>query len=376
MKLIAFILLMASTAGLGQFHNSDDSVYFNKYGIQMETSNGSSYAVQAKYLTPQGLIISDTIFLDADWIQTSNRGEAKYYRGAWYHLSDSTWLVNDFFLDTRTIQMVGIYSQKIKPQNQIGEFRYYYSNGNLRAVYNFRRGVMNGTSTLYYENGNKEVERKFADGKLTDTVRLFYENGAPREIRKINTDFDAENYAESEKQYHLIAFWSEYGVQQITNGNGIKIDYYPNGQKRQSIEYSNGFPNGEWIQYNEKKKVISKMIFKNGKFISGQMYPKRRNDIFASLYRAPRFPGGLKALDEFVNKNTGRCTDDIQSAEITVMISVTENGKASYEQVLSGEISNCQFEELEEMIRKMPDWTPAIRYGRYVESTHVLRVKY
>jgi len=323
----------------------------------------------------QELVITDTIFLDADWNVTQNRADATYYRGVWPNSADSTLLVHDFYLETFTIQMIGVYKNKVKPMNQIGEFRYFYKNGNLRALYNYKNGIMNGSSTLFYENGNKEIVRKFKNGKLTDTLYYYTMDGNPKEIRLINPDYDSENSAEAEKEYKLIAFWNNEHVKTIDNGTGIKTEYYENGNKRYSIEYVDGFPHGEWIQYNENKKIISKMTFKHGKFISGLMYPKRKKDIFASLYREPRFPGGVKALDDFVSKNTDKCRDSIPQ-EITLIIHISEEGDAEYDQIITGDINNCQYEELVELVKKMPKWTPAVRYGRYVESSYVLRVKY
>jgi antitoxin component YwqK of YwqJK toxin-antitoxin module len=323
----------------------------------------------------QERVITDTIYLDKNWNETGNRNEAVYYRGAWYNNTDSTWLVHDYYLETFTIQMIGIYKGKVKPQNQTGEFKYYYKNGNLRAIYNFSGGYMNGESILFFENGTREVKRTFKQGQLTDTLFFNYENGKPKEILCVNVDFDPENLAEAEKEFKLISYWNTQGEAQVTNGSGTRIEYYPNGIKRQSIEYENGFPDGEWIQYNEKKKVISKMTFKNGKFISGLMYPKKKKDIFATLYREPRFPGGIKAIDDFVLKNTGKCREAIKS-EITIMINISENGEPQFEQIISGDVSHCQYDELEELVKKMPKWNPAVRYGRYVESTYVIRVRY
>lgn len=117
------------------------------------------------------------------------------------------------------------------------------------------------------------------------------------------------------------------------------------------------------------------MTFKNGKFISGLMYPKKKKDIFATLYREPRFPGGVKAIDDYVQKNTGKCKEGFKE-EVTIMILISETGQPEFDQILNGDVSHCQFEELEELVKKMPKWTPAVRYGRYVESTYVIRVKY
>jgi antitoxin component YwqK of YwqJK toxin-antitoxin module len=319
--------------------------------------------------------IKDTIFLDKDWLETENRAEAMYYRGISYQAADSTWLVDDFYLETFTIQMIGQYRGAVKPGNQEGVFRYYYKNGNPRAVYFFRNGKIEGTTRRYYENGSLQQTENYRNGELSDTVRYFYPNGNPHEIKVLNPGFNSENLSENEKQYLLISAWDATGNQQVINGNGTKIDYYPNGKKRTAIEYVNGFPHGEWIQYGAKRKVKSKMTFKNGTFISGIIYNNRKKDIVASLFREPRFAGGAKGLDEFIQRNTGRCKEGFKE-EVMLLITVTETGEPIFEQVLSGDVSHCQFEELQALVQRMPKWTPAVRYANYVETTYVIRVRY
>lgn len=323
----------------------------------------------------QNLAIKDTIFLNNDWQETKIRSEASYYRGTWLNEQDSTILVHDFYIETFTIQMIGHYKKSIRPNNQTGEFNYYYKNGNLRASYNFLNGKMHGVSVLYYENGSPEIRRTFENGVVIDTIFIYYEHGNLKEVKRINPLFDPDIEAEAEMEFELQDYWTSTGEHLVSDGNGVKTEYYPSGVKRQSIEYENGFPHGEWIQYNEKRRIISKMIFKNGKFISGIMYPKRKKDIFATLYREPRFNGGVKAIDDFVQRNTGKCKEGFKE-EVTIMIHITESGQAEFDQILSGDVSHCQYEELQELVKKMPKWTAAVRYGRYVESTYVIRVTY
>lgn len=323
----------------------------------------------------QNFIITDTIFLDKNWEVTLDRSQAEYYRGTLYNSADSTFLVHDFYLDNFSIQMIGFYKYTVKNSNQIGEFKYYYKNGNLRANYNYLYGKFHGNLTRYYKNGNIQSIEKYKSGILIDTSKYFYKSGKPREIKYANPNFNSDNFAETEKEFQLISFWDEDGNQQIKNGNGTRIDYYENGKKKVSIQYVDGFPHGEWIQFKEKRGIISKMNFKNGTFISGMMYPKRNKDIFASLYREPRFPNGIKALDEFVKKHVGKCKESFKQ-EILLMINISDAGDASFDQIISGDYSHCQFEELNELVRHMPKWIPAVRYGLYVESTFVVRINY
>ncbi len=71
----------------------------------------------------------------------------------------------------------------------------------------------------------------------------------------------------------------------LTNGEGIKIGYYPDGTKFSEGPYKKGLPNGKWTFFDERGRKLSagelinglkdggwNIYAKNGKFIRIEMY--------------------------------------------------------------------------------------------------------
>ena len=53
----------------------------------------------------------------------------------------------------------------------VGDYKYYFENGNPAYVWKFdETGKRNGMQIYYHENGNKMIEGEWADGKETGTI--------------------------------------------------------------------------------------------------------------------------------------------------------------------------------------------------------------
>lgn len=146
-------------------------------------------------------------------------------------------------------------------EKPVGNFYYYYPNGQLRMIAHFdKAGEPEGTWEIYDEiKGYKSREVEFTgkkDEKLqreyyptgelwvsyrmvgdftVDTVKIFYRNGTPKEF---------------------------YGMK---NGerDGINIGYYPNGQMAYSYKNVNGKMEGNYVAYHPNGNVSREMSFKD-----------------------------------------------------------------------------------------------------------------
>jgi hypothetical protein len=217
---------------------------------------------------------------------------------------------------------------------------------------------------------------KYDLGIQIDTIKNYYENGQLRKIEVVNPEFNPKNEAEKFKRVFLLEAYTPEGEQQIINGNGEYVEYFLSGKKRSSIEYEGGFPHGKMILYNgQKKKRSSKMTFKHGKFIKGELYDNGKKDIFGTISRKAYYPTGIRGLDDFIELNIGSC-EDMDDKEFIIMVAITTEGRISFEQIISGNASPCQLEELQMLIRNMPIWVPAIENGRYVEANQAIRIEY
>lgn len=104
----------------------------------------------------------------------------------------------------------------------VGEFKYYYSNGRVKAVLIHRDNGRETYSTHFHPNGKMMAQGKYA-GQVKDSTWLYYneEDGA------LSAE---EHYLNSRKE-------------------GIWKTYYPEGQVTEEITYRDDAKDGPWQQY-------------------------------------------------------------------------------------------------------------------------------
>jgi len=81
--------------------------------------------------------------------------------------------------DFRVSSMEGIISMygKVEDNRNIGEWNYYYSNGNLESRGNFKYDLPYGKWEFYYSNGNLKETGTFVEGYKTGDWYQYTENG-------------------------------------------------------------------------------------------------------------------------------------------------------------------------------------------------------
>ncbi len=318
----------------------------------------------------------DSIFLDASWNVTKYRSLAKYYRKIHVNDSNSILTVRDYYLENGNLQMIGTYHKEMKRSNQTGEFKYFYPDGKIKAIYEYKDGLIDGSLQKYYKSGKIKSKQQYDLGTQIDTITTYFEDGSIHKISILNKDYDRDNPSYKYCKEILYKAFSKDGETIIDEGNGVLTEYFLSGKKRTEIEYENGLPHGKWIKYTGKKKKKSAiMTFKEGKFIKGEIYDNGKKDVFSSLSRKAYFPSGLRGLDKYLNDNLGNC-NDIKDNELLLMVSIGTDGKVYFEQLISGDVGPCQLEELQTLVKNMPLWAPAIENGHYVEGNQAIRVRY
>lgn len=193
----------------------------------------------------------DTVitYFDKDWKKTKNAEKALYYRKAYLN-KDNMWEVKDFYL-TGQLQMLGYYSDK-KLKQQQGPAYFYHYNGKLSSKGQYKDNVQVGIWEHYYLNGKLHSRGKRIDGER-DSMWVFYDRDG------------------------VVA-----GKTNFKNGKaeGMSVWYYPSG------------------------KIVEEAFFQNGEKVSKKNYDEEGNEIFIDRKdSAPQFPGGDKALYEFLSKH-------------------------------------------------------------------------
>ena len=109
---------------------------------------------------------------------------------------------------------------------------------------------------------------------------------------------------------------------------------------------------------------------------SGQ--PANTNKIFTKVDHVPEFPGGIKALFQYLNQNLSypiRAKQANVSGRVFVQFVVTETGEIRELRILKGIGFGCD-EEAVRVVSKMPDWIPGKQNGKPVSVQYNLPIQF
>jgi len=148
------------------------------------------------------------------------------------------------------------------PRNgRIGNWKFFFDNGNIESEYNYKNGKLDGLFILWNKNGKKQQESIYKDGKLNGLTILYYENGNKQQ----------ESIYKDDILNGLTIFYNENGNKKKevifidSKLNGLGIVFYENGNKKSELMFKNGNVNGLAILYNENGTKQGESMYKNGK---------------------------------------------------------------------------------------------------------------
>jgi antitoxin component YwqK of YwqJK toxin-antitoxin module len=130
------------------------------------------------------------------------------------------------------------YKGNFKDDKPVGEFKYFYPSGKLKAVMTFSDNGTRAHNISYHENGKKMAEGIFINRKKEGNWKYFS---------------DVDEKLVSEENY--------------SNGvlNGKSVTYYIDlGKPFEIIEYKNGKKHGKWIKYFTDGKIMTETTYVNG----------------------------------------------------------------------------------------------------------------
>jgi periplasmic protein TonB len=88
----------------------------------------------------------------------------------------------------------------------------------------------------------------------------------------------------------------------------------------------------------------------------------------------PEFPGGSKALLEYVKKNL-RYPEEDNKGVVYVSFIVSKTGKISNIRIVRGVSRACDMEAIR-LIKEMPRWIPAKQNGQPVDVRYTIPVRF
>lgn len=165
-----------------------------------------------------------------------------------------------------------IFSGVFLDDHPVGKFMRYFESGGIKAIMNFDSTGNYAQTTLFYEDGTKAAEGLYFQNKKDSTWK--YYSYYTQELTLL------ENYNKGLK-------------------NGISIQYYPNGNIVEEIEWENNRKDGKWNQYFENGTQKLKASFtndlRNGRFTF--YYPSGQEEIVGEYLNGNK-EGEWKYFDE------------------------------------------------------------------------------
>ncbi len=132
----------------------------------------------------------------------------------------------------------------------VGEWKRFHENGKTKALMTYRSQSESVYAILFDEEGKRYAEGVFV-GTFRDSIWVFYNGDLVVRL---------ENYRNGKKEGKSTGFdsqgkktWEKNWKSDLQDG--VSMDYYPNGQKRNEITFVSGKKNGPARFYNESGEV-------------------------------------------------------------------------------------------------------------------------
>lgn len=126
-----------------------------------------------------------------------------------------------------------------------GEWKWFWTNGKLKAVRHFQLGQLHGVSKAWYPNGQLRWEEQYVGGKLEGERRVFFANGKPQA---------QENYKHGQLHGDFASWWwdgkpSAQGQYENGKQQGVWKTWYLTGHAKEQVTYNRGQQEGLFVQW-------------------------------------------------------------------------------------------------------------------------------
>lgn len=193
---------------------------------------------------------------------------------------------------------------------QWGRSKDWYSDGKLDRVSEWVNGKLDGMSYTYHGNGQIRSASSFANGKPTGVSTDYYDNGAVQR----RSYYEGSDHTRRVDEYHLNGMLKATTTYVKYKCEGTAKRYFENGQLSAETPYTNDLIHGVATEYYRSGQLWTKRPYDNGK-ISGiaETYATNGSPLEAVTYSSGVLDGtsifyystgGTKAVELY---QTGTC---------------------------------------------------------------------
>ncbi len=150
------------------------------------------------------------------------------------------------------------YQGQFEDDKAVGEFHYYFEDGNLQSTLNYdSKNPSKSKAIHYYQTGEKMAEGEYIDQKKSGEWRTY---GAGGVLVEESSYINGQRFGEWRLFYPNGKLLSEVYMERDLE-QGVKKEYYPEGELKKEEAYTDGFRQGGTYIYSETADTLVKGEF-------------------------------------------------------------------------------------------------------------------
>lgn len=150
-----------------------------------------------------------------------------------------------------------------------GEWKTYYTNGQVAKVENFRNDTLNGKSFYFDENGNMKGKLFYTMGLKVDSSIMYFSNG------RINMEEWKDSVGKTQglfRVYHENGQLSQLGFMNDNYLDDTCKTFFDNGQLKSIEFYKERKKEGRWQYFSKEGNLIRTEVYINDILANSREY--------------------------------------------------------------------------------------------------------
>jgi antitoxin component YwqK of YwqJK toxin-antitoxin module len=260
--------------------------------------------------------------------------------------TDSGWQVKTYFLSTKKLEMIGVYTDSTE-KIMNGSFAWYYGNGILKSTGVYRNNEKQGIWISLHPNSYMSDSAFYEDGRIIGTRLKWNSNGYLSD----SISFDQ-------------------------TGRSIAVSWFSNGNIASAGRINErGEPFGKWQYFYKQGGISSSEIYQAGKLLEYTYYKPDgsiSNDT-SITYTPPSFPGGASAWGNYLANRFRPLAEASKlntPEKITILIDFEVDEEGNVINPMVRVPIQPEFDKIAlEAIIKSPKWKPAKAHNRFIKAS-------
>lgn len=253
-----------------------------------------------------------------------------------------------------------------------GEWKYWYSNGQLKDSGKLVNNQLTGVWKTWYKNGTIAAIATYQDADNTkEIIRSTVYNG--RKNGLFNGDTNVSIKHGNWQSFYENGLPRDSGRYSVNFKIGLWKNWYSNGKPESTGYYTNNIQDGDWEYYRENGSLSTKEKYSAGKIVAMACFDEQGNftDSFCSILKAP-----VPMLDRYVDLNNYLLDNIIWpdslvknkkiQGVVKVKFTITKEGKLIDFTILSSP-HELMSKEVERFFKSLPPWYPAVSHNRAID---------